>query len=228
MDTTSAARFVAHQRAYSAVVRRVAARAVVVLAAVAGASCSRGERSLPPAPYVAPAVGTVYRYVGFNNTVVGVDGMRTRFVDDSGRQGVRVGLFISDDAEHPARIDVAQVTALWPLEVDKQSDVRVHDGARAWLWRFKVVGEQNVNVPAGRFETYVVQAVQRPDSIRDPKSGQETVVGYTFWYAPSIAAVVRFRTTYFSGPATGKVVQSELRGVQSPGTGASTRAGGGG
>jgi len=191
----------------------------VIGAATAGA-CSRGERSLPPAPYVPPAVGTVYRYVGFNNTVVGVDGLRTRFVDDSGHQGLRVGLFISDDPQHPSQIDQAQLAALWPLESEKQTDVMVRNGSNTWLWRFKVLGEQQVTVPAGRFQTYMVQAVQRPDSIRDPKSGEQTVVGYTFWYAPSISAVVRFKTTYFSGPATGQVVQSELRAVEAPGAGA--------
>ena len=216
MTTDSRARVAPRRGATRVAIRRLSLAVGVVLGAATAGACSLVEPSLPPAPYVAPAVGTVYRYAGFSNTVVGADGLRTRFVDDSGRQGLRVGLFISDDPRHPSRIDPAQLGALWPLESEKQTNVVVRNDSSAWLWRFKVLGVQDVTVPAGRFQTYLVQAVQRPDTIRDPTAPRETVVGYTFWYAPSIAAVVRFRTTYYSGPAMGQVVESELRAVERP------------
>ena len=216
MPSDSRARVAPRRGATRVAIRKVSLAVGVGLGVAMAGACSLAEPSLPPAPYVAPAVGTVYRYAGFSNTVVGAEGLRTRFVDDSGRQGLRVGLFISDDPEHPSQIDPAQLGALWPLESEKQTNVVVRNGPSAWLWRFKVLGVQDVTVPAGRFQTYLVQAVQRPDTIRDPKATQETVVGYTFWYAPSIAAVVRFRTTYYSGPAMGRVVQSELRAVERP------------
>ena len=192
----------------------MASLACVAAAATAAAACSQRGASLPPAPYVAPAVGTVYRYAGFSNTVVGAEGMRTRFVDDSGRQGLRVGLFLSDDPQHPSEVDSARLAELWPLDTGKQVTVVVRNGPSAWRWMFKVVGVQRVRVPAGEFQTYLVQAVQRPEPMPDPKTA--TVVGYTWWYAPSIAAVVRFKTSYFGGPAAGRVFASELRAVERP------------
>lgn len=215
MDATSCAWAAPGKGAAHVAVRR---RALLLLCAAAAApsiaaGCSRGDRPLA-APYVAPPAGTVYHYAGFANRVIESSGWRTRFADDSGRQGVRVGLFISDDPQHPSRIDSTQLAALWPLTEGKQTTIVVRSGATAWRWMFKVVGTQDVTVPAGRFHTYLVQAVQRPDSGFDPR--KSTVVGYSWWYAPSIAAVVRFKTTYFAGAAKGRVVASALERVESP------------
>jgi hypothetical protein len=49
------------------------------------------------------------------------------------------------------------------------------------------MGQAQVAVPAGTFDTYVVQAVQRPEDFGDPK--KQTVFAFTWWYAPAIAAV---------------------------------------
>jgi hypothetical protein len=78
----------------------------LALATATLAACSQPEE-LGPAPYVAPAVGTVYHYVGFRNTILASDGWRVRFADDSGRQATRVGLFITDDPLVPSQFDSA-------------------------------------------------------------------------------------------------------------------------
>jgi hypothetical protein len=181
-----------------------------VVAIVTG--CSKPE-GLGPAPYVPPAAGTVYKYVGFQNTVLDSDGWRVRFADQKGRRATRVGVFITDDPDTPSKIDSAALAKLWPLANGKKASLRVTSGTYVSRWDFNVIGQAQVAVPAGTFETYIVQAMQRPDSITDPQ--KQTVFAYTWWYAPEVAAVVKFETTYYSGPAQGQVVRSMLEGIDS-------------
>jgi hypothetical protein len=178
------------------------------IATVAG--CNKPE-GLEPAPYVAPAVGTVYTYAGFKNVVLSSDGWRVRFADQQGKRAVRVGLFITDDPDTPSQIDTAALRKLWPLENGREVSILMTSGDYKSRWLFKVVGEAQVAVPAGVYEAYVVQAVQRPEAMTDPK--QQTVFAYTWWYAPEIAAVVKFETKYVSGPAIGNAVSSMLQRV---------------
>jgi hypothetical protein len=177
---------------------------------VALAACSE-PKPLGPARYVAPAVGTVYNYVGFKNTVLESNGWRVRFADDSGRKATHVAVFITDDPGRPSQIDSAKLASLWPLETGKEVTVTMKSGDYASQWMFRVMGQAPVAVPAGMFQTYVVQAVQRPEKFTDSKT--QTIFGFTWWYSPKIAAVVRFETRYFSGPAIGQVVRSELQSV---------------
>jgi hypothetical protein len=174
------------------------------------AGCSKPE-GLGPAPYVAPGVGTVYKYVGFSNTVLSSEGWRVRFADQTGRRATRVGVFITDDPDTPSKIDSTALAKLWPLANGKKASLRMISGSYVSRWDFNVVGQAQVAVPAGTFEAYVVQAVQRPDSIVDP--AKQTVFAYTWWYAPDVAAVVKFETTYMSGPAQGQVVRSMLESI---------------
>jgi hypothetical protein len=172
--------------------------------------CSKPE-GLGPAPYVAPGVGTVYRYAGFDNTVLDSEGWRVRFVDQKGRRATRVAVFITDDPDTPSKIDTAALAKLWPLTNGKKVSLKMVSGSYVSRWDFNVVGQAQVSVPAGTFETYVVQAVQRPDSLSDP--AKQTVFAYTWWYAPDVAAVVKFETTYYSGPAQGQVIRSMLQSI---------------
>ena len=185
-------------------------RLAIALVAATVAACSQPEK-LGPAPYVAPPVGTVYAYLGFTNTVLSSDGWRVRFADDSGRQATRVGLFITDDPIVPSLIDTAKLASLWPLETGKEVTVTMRRGNYGSRWLFHVMGQAQVAVPAGTFDTYVVQAVQRPEAFTDPK--KQTMFAFTWWYAPKVAAVVRFETRYFSGPASGQVVKSVLKSI---------------
>src|SRR5262249_5244467 len=126
------------------------------------AGCSE-PKPLGPAPYVAPAVGTVYNYAGFKNTVLASDGWRVRLADDSGRQATRVALFITDDPDKASQIDSAKLATLWPLETGKEATVSMRAGSYVSRWMFHVMGQAQVAVPAGTYDTYVVQAVQRPE-----------------------------------------------------------------
>jgi hypothetical protein len=183
----------------------------VLLAAATVTGCGETPKGLEPAPYVAPAIGTMYSYVGFKNVVLSSDGWRVKFADESGKRAARVGVFITDDPDTPSRIDTAALSKLWPLANGREASILMTSGDYKSRWLFKVVGQAQVAVPAGTFEAYVVQAVQRPDSVTDPK--KQTVFAYTWWYAPAIAAVVKFETKYVSGPAIGNTVSSMLQRV---------------
>ena len=153
----------------------------------------------------------MYSYVGFKNVVLSSDGWRVKFADESGKRAARVGVFITDDPDMPSRIDTAALSKLWPLANGREASILMTSGDYKSRWLFNVVGEAQVAVPAGVFEAYVVQAVQRPEAMTDPKT--QTVFTYTWWYAPTIAAVVKFETKYVSGPAIGNTVSSMLQRV---------------
>lgn len=176
-----------------------------------GCSSKENPRELGPAAYTAPEPGTVYEYSGLKNSIVSVDGWRTHYKDGRGREGVRIAHFITDDPSRPITVDTTELKQLWPLRLGKETKVTVKRGDEVWEWEFRVVGTEMVFVPAGEYMTYIVQAVESPKLVRDPKSAYSA--SYSWWYAPRANAVVKFKTTYLSGPATGREFGSELEGI---------------
>jgi hypothetical protein len=181
----------------------------VTLLLAGAAACGQG--GVDGAPYVAPRPGTVYHYRGMDNTITAVDGWRTTYRDQAGREGLRIGLFLVDDPLHPAQVDSAALASLWPLRVGNEATVRVQRDPEVYRWDFRVTGIDHVEVGAGAFDAYVVQAVQTPVLVRTPQAAVTAM--YTWWYAPRIAAVVKVRTSYLGGPAAGRVVESELLSI---------------
>lgn len=90
--------------------------------------------------------------------------------------------FITDGLDQQKIYPVANVDALWPLEIGKSTTFNV-DGARAITAR--VVRTETIRVPAGNFFTYVIE---RRD--RDTQQGPDNMA--TYWYAPSVGTVVKF------------------------------------
>ena len=171
-----------------------------------------GDAPPPPAPYAPPAPGTTYDYGDFSNTVTGVDGWRTTYTDDAGREGRRVGLFITEDPRRPLVVQVAALDSLWPLTLNRRVELRTQQEEEVYTWQFTVVDTATVEVEAGTFRTYVVEGVHVPQLVRDP-SRASTVI-HTWWYAPEPKAVVRFESTYFAGPAKGRRFGATLRAIR--------------
>jgi hypothetical protein len=182
--------------------------------AVTGAAATTGcvESAGQTAPYVAEQPGRLYRYDSFTNTVTRAEGWDTYFVDNLGRPGLRRGVFITDDPNNPADIGASELEALWPLEVGKATIVNVERGEERWRWEFRVTGKETINVPAGTYDTFIVQGVLTPELVHDP-AGAVSLMN-TWWYSPETAAVVRFRTTYLSGPGAGRAVEGSLQGIE--------------
>ncbi|HEY0972783.1 MAG TPA: hypothetical protein VGE02_17565 [Gemmatimonadales bacterium] len=176
---------------------------------VAAGACDYPAQS---AAYVAPEPGTVYDYGDFTNTVTAVDGWRTTFVDDQGREARRIGLFITEDPRRPLSVDSVALDSLWPLELGRKVQMKARQGEEVYKWEFSVLDTVTVQVPAGRFTTLVVEGVQTPELVRSPEAA--STVLHTWWFAPEANAVVRFQSTYLMGPATGRRFEGQLRAIR--------------
>ena len=145
---------------------------------------------LAPAPWAPPAPGTTFRYEGFAYRVTKTDGWRTSFVDDKGAPGQQLSLFFSEDPRQPYKFPADSIAALWPLRIGTRTSFQVFKGPLQWRYVVRVIGTERVAVPAGTFDTYLVTALELPLLTADPAGVRTRMT--TFWYAPSINAVVRF------------------------------------
>ncbi len=141
-----------------------------------------------------------------------MDGWRTTFVDDRGREASRIGLFITEDPRQPLNVDSVALDSLWPLELGRKVQMKARQGEEVYRWDFSVLDTVTVQVPAGRFTTLVVEGVQTPELVRSPQ-GASTVL-HTWWFAPEANAVVRFQSTYLMGPGTGRRFEGQLKAIR--------------
>jgi len=184
-------------------------RSLVLLALLALTSPASAQ--LPVAAYAPPPAGTRYVFSGMTNTVTRNDGFRTYFEDARGRPGLRVATFIPDNPNSPLTVDERALAQLWPLKLGRSTTVDAKRGALAWRWQLTVVDTQTVTVPAGRFQTYVVEAIETPVVAAAPDAWANITV---FWYAPSTGAVVRFKSGQLLGPRRNFPQQQELLRVE--------------
>jgi len=178
--------------------------AVVVLAAC--------RPDVPPMEYSPPPVGTLYDYGAQTNTITNVNGWRTSYRDNVGREGTRVGLFITEDPRRPFTIDSVALRDLWPLRLGEQTAMTVKRDSEVYRWDFNVTDTATITVPAGTFSTFVVQGVERPELVRNPTTA--VTVSNQWWVARPNNVVVRFVSTYVTGPAAGRQVVGELKAVR--------------
>jgi len=190
-------------------IRGVTRIAMLCAAALPLAAC---EPDVPPMPYTPPPVGTVYDYGGQTNTITKVDGWRTAYRDNLGREGSRLGLFITEDPRHPFSGDEVAIGELWPLRLGQQTVVTVKRDSEEFRWDFDVTDTATITVPAGTFSTFIVQGVERPTLVRNPRTA--VTVSNRWWVARPNNAVVRFVSTYLTGPAAGRQVVGELTAIR--------------
>lgn len=198
------------------------ARRLGVGIAVLVAACDATPQSVE---YVAPAPGTVYDYGTFTNTVTASEGWRVRFTDNRGREGERIALFLTGDPTQPLEVHPAALDSLWPLQIGRELAFPATRGDEVWRWELRVLPGERVTVPAGSFETILVQGVQAPELVRDPSTASTVV--HSWWYAPAVNTVVRYRTRYAAGAGEGRVVEGELRAITPPDSAAPAPGGAG-
>jgi hypothetical protein len=145
--------------------------------------------SRPPAhlPSVQPFhfdVGTiVFPSTGGVVQTERVDGVDVTTVDALHRRTVHsAGFFEPHDG---GRYDRAAVERFWPLRVGKQVTFveRAPDGD--WLHTLRAVRGEIVTVPAGSFDTFVVERAT------SGLGRTHFFATYTYWYAPAAGAIVR-------------------------------------
>lgn len=163
-------------------------------------------------PYSAPAVGTKFVYTTFENVITKNDGFKTYYTDGQGQKGMRWGTFITDNPAKPGEITDAGLKALWPLRPGTIVDLPITRGEEKLVWRFAVQDTETVVVPAGKFRTVRIDGTAATVvTRRDP-----VVAMTTFWYAPSISAVVRLKFVPVAGPNKGRPVRNELVRIEKP------------
>lgn len=190
----------------------LAASALVLTAAHAQAPTA-ARPALAPAPYVAPAIGTRYVYSTFAQTITANAGLRTGFLDHRQAAGARLALFIPDSPVSPLAVDTVALARLWPLRLGHEVRVPTGRGERRWDWLVRVVDTERVTVPAGTFDTYVVEAIEVATRTPNPTS---TLKVTTFWYAPATNAVVRF-TMGTRGVTNTRITRQELQRIERAG-----------
>lgn len=150
---------------------------------------------MDPTEFRCPSAGTVVRTsAGQQYTFTQANGMKCGYYDQYGTARERYALF-ADGLGKSARSDLDR---LWPLTIGKRIEFDVIDTsagqdpwgetraqAKNYHESFEIVRQQSVTVPAGTFDTFVVEWREKQMS---PGGGEALV---TFWYAPQTGYFVR-------------------------------------
>jgi hypothetical protein len=123
--------------------------------------------------------------------VVGVDDMVMTMVNSTGSIDQRFGLFLSTGPER--NFDARAAESIWPLAVGKEVNLVLSRDSESWQVALKVLRTESLTIRAGTFETYVVERHDRGMG----SNSYEAI--RTFWYAPSIGAIVKFDHRHISG-----------------------------
>jgi hypothetical protein len=119
----------------------------------------------------------------------------------SGATASRYALLVEGDSDF-VRQGGERLRALWPLELGAQRWFQSYAVGStgfpgSWYETYTVVRRETVTVPAGTFDTYVIEW---EEAGRESNTYRAT---NTYWYAPSVGYFVRF--------AADKVPYNELR-----------------
>jgi len=155
--------------------------------------------------YHCPALGTVLKTSARTEfTFTDPNGMRCSYFDESGNARERYALF----ADGYGRLARKDLDALWPLKVGNSISFDLSDGNAvqpadkhsnpSYRESFVVTGRQRVAVPAGIFDTFVVEWRERG---MGPTSGTEALI--TLWYSPAVGYVVKSSVKMLESQAAG-------------------------
>jgi hypothetical protein len=123
--------------------------------------------------------------------VVGVDDMVMTTVNAAGSVDQRFGLFLSTGPERD--FDARAAESIWPLAVGKEVALVLSRDSTSWQIALKVLRIETLTIRAGTFETYVVER-------HDLGMGSNSYEAIrTFWYAPSVGAIVKFDHRHITG-----------------------------
>jgi hypothetical protein len=144
------------------------------------------------APFVPTRPGTtITMQDGGWLRLVATDDMVMTTVDSAGRIAHHFAMFLPLAVE--AQFDRRIADGLWPLEVGNEASVVVTRGDQSWRYTLKVLRSETVTIPAGQFQTYVVERRQQGMG----SNFHESIA--TYWYAPSVGTVVKFESKLLAG-----------------------------
>jgi hypothetical protein len=170
-------------------------------------SATAPSDGVPFAP--APAGTTVYSGVSGYIEIVAVDDMQVTTINAAGEISHRFGLF--DPLPIEAQLDARAPEGIWPLVVGKEiSFARSRDDSK-WQETIKVVRTEHLTVPAGTFDTYVVERHTLG------MGGNDFDGTSMYWYAPSVGDIVKYDVTVKSGTPTPGNTPWEATRIVGPG-----------
>ena len=168
--------------------------------------------NLPSAPFAHPAEKTLFQFGDRATTITRSEGWRTWFVDEKENQGGFVGGFVPDHPSRPLAFSEQRLAEFWPLQVGKAIDIVMARDTNSWLWRLRVIGTEEVTVPAGTYKTFVIEGIEASQQ-SGPDLRPITTL-YQWWYAPKINFVVRLMERRITGPMTDEQPRrTELRKI---------------
>lgn len=140
-----------------------------------------GEFRYPPVGTDVVTTGDTFRVESVNGFDAVLRNMRT------GRTfGVHAQIFAGGTVGNVLQYDRAAVEALWPLSVGKTVSVDAHRENQVWNVEIKVVRVERITVPAGTFDTFVIEQ-------RERGTGHNTYRGTTTrWYVPELGTPVKY------------------------------------
>jgi hypothetical protein len=190
--------------------RRLGVCIVLAICAFTNASGAQDARYKPPAK------GTVFEYNnGSSVTVIDTKDMEMTFqlVNSSGtRTLTRYAAFQNNlnSSNEPITFPKDKLDALWPLAVGKETSYQWNTARFAGVFAYKVARMEEVSVPAGKYQTYVIEIQERG------------VGGNTFsadeirWFAPEIGVAVKTQYRVTGGRNAGSSSATELTKFSPP------------
>ncbi len=164
--------------------RAFAAAAIGCLAVLQSANTAALAQSQP---FVISPPGTrVYTTTGGWYEVDFVDGMVVRTVNERLDVGIWTGLCDRRSSTSATKLDERSADALWPLELGKSVSYEVESGERRWSKSLRVAKREKITLPAGTFDTWVIE-----DNEKGISHDSQSV--FQCWYAPEVGFVVRRR-----------------------------------
>ena len=167
-----------------------------------------------------PAVGTRFApSTGGYYEVVAVEGTDVVIKNNAGTERRWVGGFVLQPAK-AGEEEYQKIRSLHPLAPGKSVEFDIsgpvaRGGSAAIHNVVKVLRAETVQVPAGRFETLVVEWNERNLSQGSRSAGTASWIR-TYWYAPSLGFVVKFDYRE-EGPVTPQRNQPwELKSISRP------------
>lgn len=147
----------------------------------------------PPIPFACPAPGTVARYdTGAILTFGPQAGFNCPYIDGLGRSGIKVAGFADD-----GRLLDLGLTRLWPLHVGGaqcfNAVLRFPFASAGYVTvqeRYSVLRRETLTVPAGTFDTVVVEWEEFSNTDGGIYDGKRL-----FWYAPALGLSVKSTIT---------------------------------
>lgn len=128
----------------------------------------------------------VYTSLGGYVEVVDVIGPVIVTANNAGLISNRIGLFLTPDDLEIAEFDAAPLERLWPLRVRNTATVNVVVGEMTWRDTIKVLRAEKISVPAGTFDTFVVERREQSHG----KGNDEATS--TYWFAPSVGFWIKY------------------------------------